>query len=641
MHDVSALFSPAPFGRLTIPNRIVLAPLSTRSTGPDGGVSAREVAFLAARARGGAGLLVSGPVLASTEFEPFSGAMARADDDAFLPALRRMVEAVHAAGGLLSVQLSPGSGRLGPAEPAGAAPVSASPTPWMKRPAVPCRPLVAEEIGRLVSRVGEAAERLARAGVDAIDLHGHGGYLIDQFLSGIWNDRTDAWGGSIEARTHFAVDLVAAVRDAAPGLPVSFRLSTVHHLPGGRELAESLEIARLLQDAGIDLLIAEEGSAVSPGWMAPTVYAPRGAHLASATVLARELTVPVAVAGSLSPERAARAVQDDGIAFVGMGRALIADPDLPRALAAGRADRVRPCIRCDACLDAVRSGHSLRCAVNPLAGLETSVAVRPAPRSRRVVVVGAGPAGMEAARVAALRGHLVDLYESSDRLGGILAAAATPPFKTELLELVAWYATTLAALGVTVHLDCPVRTGSSVLADAEAVVIATGGQALRPVDATGLGRPEVIDVLDLHAGAPVGRQVVVAGGGFAGGDAALALAVDGHDVTVVEAELELVPGMPSVQRGALLAALADHGVEVRTGHRLVGMQDDGVHIESEDGPLVLPADTLVLALGVRPSRELVGGGALEDPRVWVIGDAVAPGDVGAAIGAGFDFALLL
>lgn len=639
MRDVSALFRPGSIGRLTVPNRIVLAPLTTRMASPDGAVSAREIAYLVARARGGAGLLVSAPVLSSTTHEAFSGSMARADHDRFLPGLARMVEAVHDAGGLISVQLSPGSGRLGPSEPGGIAPVSASPTPSVRDPAVACRPLSEAEIVRAVRDFGAAADRLARADVDAIDVHGHGGFLVDQFLSGLWNQRTDGWGGSVAARARFALALVGAVKDAVPGLPVSFRLSTVHHLPGGREVEESLEIAGLLEEAGIDLLICEEGAAMSPAWMAPATYVAASGHLASAATIARRLTIPVMVAGSLTPERAAQAVGDGEIAFAGMGRALLADPDLPRALAAGRPDLVRPCVRCNACLDAVRSGHALRCAVNPLAGREAGVTVRRAVRPRRVAVVGGGPAGLEAARVAALRGHVVDLYEARGVLGGTLADAAAPPFKAELRELVRWYERVLRALDVTVHLDRPVRPGSSVLSRAEVVVVATGGDPVRPLDVAGLRRPEVVDVRAMHLGAPVGRRVVVAGGGFAGCDAALVLAIDGHQVTVLEESDELASGAAVVQRGALLAALEANGVELRTGTRLVSIDDDGVQVDAAGERSVVRADTVVLALGVRTCDELLGPGALEDPRVWVVGDASAPGDVGSAIHSAFGAAL--
>lgn len=630
------LLAPVRLGPLELANRILMPPLSTRLVAPDGGVGPREVAFLAARARGGAGLVMTGPYLVSAELEPPAG-MHRVDSDVYLPGLSRLADAVHDGGARLGVQLSPGAGRLGVVRP-GAVPVSASAVP-SRDPAVTCRALTSAEVELLVHRFGEAAARVAAAGADLVDVHAHAGFLVDQFLSAAWNHRDDAWGGSVERRAAFAVALVRAAKQAAPGLAVSVRLAVEHGFPGGRELAESTRVAHLLAEAGADLLLAEDGGPWSPGRMAPVHYLGTGTHLRTASALAAAVPVPVAVAGAMTPDLAERALAAGQVALVGMGRALVADPDLPARLAAGRPDRVRPCVRCNLCLDAVRAGDPVRCAVNPAAGTE---AVRHAPaatRARHVVVVGGGPAGLEAARTAALRGHVVDLYEAGPVLGGVLARASSPTFKPEMAALVRWYRTELAELGVTVHLERPVRPGSRVLAAADAVVVATGGRPRRPEGTGGLDGAHVHDVLDVAA-VPAGAAVVVVGGGASGADAALDLARRGHAVVLVEAGDEVATSLGSA-RGSLLAALAERDVRVLTATVVTEVRSDGVHVDGPDGRQVLPAGAVVLALGVRPDRELVVDAALEDPRVHVVGDCAEPGTLADAIGSGFRAALAI
>lgn len=642
MTTYDALLAPGRIGSLTLPNRIVMAPMGTEMCTDDGMTTDQEIAYYVERARGGTGLVLTGITAVQQDVEQLAHGLSRIDTDAHEPGLARLVEAVHDVGGLIGLQLTAGLGRNINSLTEGRPPVSSSDNTWFSDPSVLCRPLETEEIHLVVRRFGEAAARAYRAGFDTIDIHGHTGYLIDQFLSAMWNRRTDEYGGSVENRCRFATEIIAAVHENAPGVPVSFRLSVDHRFPGGRRTEEAQAIAVELEKAGVDLFIADDGSYEAMDYVFPPYYLGDACMVPAARALKAVLSTPVMAVGNITPEDGVQILADGDADLVGIGRGLIADPDYVEKLVAGRREDIRPCIRCNAmCVGNAFYALPLGCAVNPQVGKEREREITVALRPKHVVVVGAGPAGLEAARVAGLRGHRVDVYEASDRLGGVLWPAATPHFKKELRAMIGWWERQLAALPVTVHLSSPITADSAELLAADEVIVAAGSVPIMPRSITGIDRDDVMDVLAFHEGAPVGHRVVVAGGGLSGSDAALELAQQGHEVTVVELADDLARDMILINRFTLLRDLEEAGVRVLTSHSVTVVDDEGVHATGPDGPVVIPADTVVAAFGVRAADALGTALAAAGVPVHAVGDCVSPGKAGDAINAGFEAAFAI
>ncbi|MFV0429084.1 MAG: FAD-dependent oxidoreductase, partial [Arachnia sp.] len=574
------------------------------------------------------------------DYETNNKRLGRVASDAATPAQRQLADAVHAVGGALTVQLTAGLGRnnndVDPSRP----PISASDNTHYLDPNVVCRPLTTEEIKVIVSRFAEAAARCAEAGIDAIDIHGHTGYLIDQFMSPQWNRRTDEYGGSVENRCRFATEIIQAVKRGAPGLPVSFRLSVNHRYPGGRDVEQSQQIAQVLAAAGLDLMMADEGSYEAMDYVFPPYYLGDACMLGAAQAMKQVLDIPVLGCGNLTPENAEAALAAGDMDFAGIGRALIADPEWTNKLAAGQREDIRPCIRCNQlCVGNAFVGKPLGCAVNPVVGYELERILTPAASAKRVVIAGGGPAGLEAARVAAIRGHQVNLFEKSDKLGGVLWPAATPEFKKELRAMIFWWERQLEGLPVTVHLNHEVTQDDPALAEADAVIVATGSTPLTP-PIPGIDGPHVVDVIDAHLSGELGRRIVVCGGGLSGADFALEMAEKGHDVTIVEMVDGVASDLLMINRITLLRDLAAQGVTVLTGHTVTSVTQTGVNVDGPDGGVSIAADTIVSAFGVRPAKGLVEALGERD-GVVAVGDCVSPAKVGDAINAGFEAAFAL
>jgi 2-enoate reductase len=635
------LFLPGYMGKLEIRNRIVMAPMVTIFADRDGAFSQRQVDYYAARARGGTGLIIVEGTRVENQvehgFPPYPTNLA--EPDSFIPAMNDLTEAVHDNGAKIGLQFTLGVGRVGWVGADKRPPISSSATPSFMNPSVTCRPMTIDEIKSIVVAAGMAARRAVFAGFDLIEVHAHTGYLLDQFMCSLWNKREDEYGGELDRRMRFPLEVIQSIRkNIGPNIPISFRFSAEHGIPGGRDIVESQEIARRLEGAGVDVLHVDAGCYERFDLLFPTIHAGDACLADQAALIKKVVGIPIIAVGNITPETGEGLLEKGGADFIASGRALIADPDWPNKVRTkDHGDDVRPCIRCNEyCVGRMFRQRPISCSVNPLVGKEGSLTIEKTRHPKRVLVIGGGPAGMEAARVAKLRGHEVTLMEKENILGGVLNAAAAPPFKGVIGQLIKWWVKQLDQLGVDVRLNTEASPQTVELLKPEAIVVATGGEPVIP-DIPGIRGKNIIGIVDHHLGHKmVGESVIIAGGGLSGCEAALELIQEGKKVTIVEMLRNLAPEVNIVNGRNLIRLLTEHGVNILTGHKIKKFQSTGLIAEGPSGDVEVKADTVILAFGVKcPENTLAKVLEESTSEVYVIGDYLKPGQVGGAVRGGF------
>lgn len=636
------LFEPADIGKLSIKNRIIMAPMGVGTlVEPEGKLSCRGVDYFRARARGGVGLLITGAVFTTRSVIPHRIGRPMADDPMYTDWLCELAEAVHEYGAKVAVQLTVGSGRVGAAPTEKVEPVAPSSLPCSWDKDVLARELTRDEIKQLGRSFRVSAAILKKAGIDAIELHAHEGVLFDQFQTALWNHRGDEYGGDLNGRLRFAREVIENIREGAGAdFPIIYRFGLTHYLQGGREVEEGVELAQKLENM-VDAFHVDAGCYETWYWPHPPTYQPSGCMVNLAEIVKKAVHIPVIAVGKLgNPELAEQVLVRGRADFIALGRPLLADAEWPNKVKEGRLEDIIPCIGCHYCFERTRQRKFISCAVNPTAGAERDLAIRPAEKKKSVLVVGGGPGGMEAARVAALRGHEVVLWEKSERLGGNLIAASVPSFKQDYRGFLKYLSTQVAGQGVDIRLGQEATPELILRMNPDVVFVATGGVPTIP-RIPGVEKKHVLNAIDLLLGkGDVGGSVLVVGGGLVGCETALFLAERGKIVTIAEA-LDCVAGDAFLaNRMHLLKLLGDVGVNILTATTVLEIREDGASVAvAGKKTSEVKADTVVIAVGLQPNTRLLDTVRDKVPDVYAVGDCVEPRMVMSAIWEGFHAAL--
>jgi 2,4-dienoyl-CoA reductase (NADPH2) len=663
------LFSPITINRLEIKNRIAYPALGLLYS-YDSRLNDRYYEYFRARARGGAGIVTVGPV--GVDFIG-SGLMALSlRDDEYIPDFRKLTGIIRGEGARAFIQLFHAGGYSHPIFIDGQTPIGPSPVfnPYAK---VTPREMTLEDIGSVQEAFAAAAVRAVEAGFDGVEIIASAGYLLTQFLSPLRNRRTDAYGGGFENRARFPRETIERVRRRIGSeVPLSVRMAGNDFVPGSNTDSETPAIAKVYEAAGVDVIN------VTGGWHESKVpqlpmELPRSAYAYLALNIKKAVNVPVMASNRITmPETAEQILRDGCADMVNLGRVLIADPEWPRKAFEGRAAEIRPCLACSqGCTDQIFSGRPVFCVGNPRAGYEYQRKTLPADPAKRIMVGGAGAAGLEAAVTAAQRGFRVSLYERTNDIGGQLWLAGAPPHKREILELIRYYRAMLHRLEIRLHLDTPADLDFVRRKAPDHVIVAEGAEALMPPIA-GIDHPDVLTAWQVLGDNPrLGRRVAIIGGGAVGLETALFVAAKGtltpeilhflfayeaesterlrelmfrgtSEVTVFEMLSKAGADVGKSTKWILLANLDRHGVKIRTKTKVVAIEDGRrLTLDGPEGETREDFDTVIAASGSRPVQRL--SQALPEAGIpyTAVGDTIAPGKLNDAIHGGFLAALAI
>ena len=655
MAQYENVFSPFRFGNVEVKNRVETPPMLACMATPDGFVTREMIEFYQSFARGGAGIVTVGDANVDFDYAPGHLGQLNLGDDRVGMGLSTLVEAVQKYGAKASIELNHAGRWASPLVLNGKNPIGPSPVPTEMeemlarlegRRKVQVTEMNQDMIDQVIDNFASACYRCMGAGFEMVMLHGGHGHLLSQFVSPSSNKRVDSYGGSLENRARFVIELLTAIRRRVGNkLALEYRISGDELIPEGMHEEETIEFIKMIQDK-IDLVHVSLGVITHPRYFhyhMPPTYLPHAYNVHRAEKIKKAVQIPVTCVGAiLDLEMADKIIAEGKADIVAMARAHIADPEIVNKTYHTELDDIRPCVRCGLCVERVRNFYPVRCAVNPVIGREVEYRyIRPAEKKKNVIIVGGGPAGMEAAIIASSRGHQVTLYEKEKELGGALRVAASPSFKADMKRYLDWLIKKTQQAPVEIKLSTEATANSIKALRPDVLIVAVGAEPLIP-DIPGVKKPNVVIANDVDTGrAETGKTVVVAGAGLTGCETALHVAQQGKKVTVIDiiSELEIAKDASLINRIGLMELLQQHGVEFKTEVKLEEITDKGaVVIDKNWNRFEIPADTVVLALGVKSRYETVKALQGLAREVYVVGDCSSPRDVMAAIHDAFNVA---